>query len=142
MNGEGWLYTWLTNASCNVVLNLTIAVCVTILCQTGVLTGVQRNNLTRHRKADLKSGVNFINVLLAAIAPVDPKSVKRYWRLDWILTLLGATGVKAAWKFVGEIEPRGQFHQCSMSSFWSRKSQKRKKLTNWQTFLRFWDPHV
>jgi len=38
-------------------------------------------------------------------APVDPKSVKRYWQLDWILTLLGATGVKAVRKYVGEIEP-------------------------------------
>jgi len=52
------------------------------------------------------SGVNFINVLWAALMPVDPKSVKRYWRLDWILMLLGATGVKASRKYVGEIEPR------------------------------------
>ncbi len=38
----------------------------------------------------MKSGVNFINVL----------------QLDWILTLLGATGVKAVHiKYVGEIEP-------------------------------------
>jgi len=52
------------------------------------------------------TGVNFINILWAAFAPVDPKSVKRYWQLDWILTLLGATGVKAVHKYVGEIEPR------------------------------------
>ncbi len=32
--------------------------------------------------------------------------VKRYWKLDWILTLLGATGVKAVRKYVGKIEPR------------------------------------
>jgi len=44
------------------------------------------------------------NVLIAAFAAVDPKSVKRYWQLDWILTLLGATGVKAARKYVGETE--------------------------------------
>jgi len=51
-------------------------------------------------------GINFINVLRAAFAPpVDPKSVKRYWQLDWILTLLGVTGVKAVHKYVGEIEP-------------------------------------
>jgi len=54
----------------------------------------------------LTSDVNFINVLWAAFAPVDPKSVKRYWQLDWILTLLGATGVKAVRKYVGEIDPR------------------------------------
>ncbi len=52
-----------------------------------------------------RPGVNFINDLGAAFAPVDPKSVKRYWQLDWILTLLGATGVKAVSKYVGEIEP-------------------------------------
>ncbi len=51
-------------------------------------------------------GVNFFKVLLADFAPVDPKSVKRYWQLDWILTLLGATGVKAVRKYVDEIEPR------------------------------------
>jgi len=54
----------------------------------------------------LSPGVNFINVLWAAFAPVDPQSVKRYWQLDWILSLLGATGVKAVRKCVGEIEPR------------------------------------
>jgi len=46
----------------------------------------------------LTPGVNFINILRAAFAPVDPKSVKRYWQLDWILTLLEATGVKAVRK--------------------------------------------
>ncbi len=50
-------------------------------------------------------GVNFINILGADFVPVDPKSVKRYWQLDWILTLLGATAVKAVRKYVGEIEP-------------------------------------
>jgi len=52
-----------------------------------------------------------MNVLRAAIAPVDPKSIKRYLQLEWILTLLRATGVKAAPKYVREIEPRqGLFH--------------------------------
>jgi len=51
------------------------------------------------------SGLNFINVLLTAFAPIDPKIVKRYWQLDWILTLFGATGVKAVHKYVGEIDP-------------------------------------
>ena len=39
--------------------------------------------------------VNFTNVLGTAFALVDPKSIKWYWQLDWILTLLGAMGVKA-----------------------------------------------
>ncbi len=51
------------------------------------------------------SGVNFINVLQAAFAPVDSKGVKRYLQLHWILTLLRATGVKAVSEYVGEIEP-------------------------------------
>ncbi len=53
----------------------------------------------------LGPSVNFINVLRAAFAPVDPKSVKRYWQLDRILMLLGATGVKFVHKYVGEIVP-------------------------------------
>jgi hypothetical protein len=38
---------------------------------------------------------SLINVLRAAFTLVDPESVKRYWQLDWVLTLWGATGVKA-----------------------------------------------
>ncbi len=75
-------------------------------------------------------GVNFINVLLAAFAPVDPKSVKRYWQLDWIFTILRATGVKAARKNVDEIDGRHQFHQCSTSSSCTCRFQKLKK--DWQ----------
>jgi len=48
----------------------------------------------------LTTGVNFINVLWVAFAPVDPKSVKIYWQLDWILMLLGTTGVKAVRKML------------------------------------------
>jgi len=47
-------------------------------------------------------GLNFINVLHTRI---DPKSVKRYWQLDWVLTLWWATGVKAWSKYVDEIDP-------------------------------------
>ncbi len=36
----------------------------------------------------------------------DPKSVKRYWQLDSIITLLGAMGVKAVRQNVDKIEPR------------------------------------
>jgi len=63
--------------------------------------------------APMTPGVNFINVLRAAFAPVDPKSVKRHWQLDWILMLLGATGVKAVRKYVGETEPSSR--QTSVS---------------------------
>jgi len=45
------------------------------------------------------TGLNFINVLHAAFTLADPKSVKRYWWLNWIFfTLLGSTSVKAAHK--------------------------------------------
>jgi len=55
-------------------------------------------------------GVNFINVLQAAFAPIDPKNVKRYWLLDCILTLLGAMVVKAVHKYVDEFEPSIEFY--------------------------------
>ncbi len=57
-------------------------------------------------------GVNFISILGAAFAPVDPKSVKRYWQLDWILTLLGARGVGAVRKYVGKIEGHIVYKNC------------------------------
>jgi len=50
-------------------------------------------------------GVNFINILRAAFAPVDPKSVQRYLQLDWILTLLWATLVKASRKILVKSAP-------------------------------------
>ncbi len=50
-----------------------------------------------------RDGLNFINVLHTAFTLIDPKSVKRYWQLDWVLTIWGATSVKAARKYVDEI---------------------------------------
>ncbi len=41
-----------------------------------------------------------------AFTRADPKSVKRYWWLYWVLTLWGATGVKAARKYFDEIDPQ------------------------------------
>jgi len=57
------------------------------------------------------SGVNFINVLRTAFTCVEPKSVKKTVKLSVFFLLLGATGVKAIRKYVGEIEPRCQFYQ-------------------------------
>jgi hypothetical protein len=62
-------------------------------------------NYVCYKYAHKRPGVNFINVLLAALAPVDSKSVKRYWQLDWILTLLGATGVIAVHKYRVKLSP-------------------------------------
>jgi len=50
-------------------------------------------------------GLNFINIQCTAFTLVDPKILKRYWRLDWSLTLLGATGVKAARKMLMKSTP-------------------------------------
>jgi len=49
----------------------------------------------RSSRRCIRPGVNFINVLRTAFTLVGPQSVKRYWRLDWVLTLWGTTGVKA-----------------------------------------------
>jgi hypothetical protein len=42
------------------------------------------------------TGVNFINVLRAAFAPVEPKSAKKTNNLTVFFALLGSTHVKAA----------------------------------------------
>ncbi len=72
-------------------------------------------------------GLNYINILRTAFKRVDPESVKRYWWLNWVFMLWGATGVKAARKYVDEIDdPCGSrfiiVHK--RISFW-RMSQKR-----------------
>ncbi len=38
-------------------------------------------------------GLNFTNILRPAFTGAAPKSTKRYWQLDWILTLLGSVCV-------------------------------------------------
>ncbi len=53
----------------------------------------------------LTTSVNFVNVLRTSFVPVDPKSTKRYWRLDWILTLLGAMCVKAVHRTLMKLRP-------------------------------------
>ena len=50
-------------------------------------------------------GVNIINVLCTTFALVGPKSVKRYWQLDWVLTLWGTTGVKAVSRTLMKLSP-------------------------------------
>ena len=50
-------------------------------------------------------GLNFINVLRTAFTHVDPECVKRYWWLDWVLMLWGATGVKAVQKMLMKLTP-------------------------------------
>jgi len=52
-----------------------------------------------------ESGLNFINILRTAFTLADPKSVKRYWRLDWVLTLLGSTRIKAVRRTLMKLTP-------------------------------------
>jgi len=53
----------------------------------------------------LTPGVDLINILLKAFACADPKNSKRYWQLDWILTLLGSLCIKAARKMLMKLTP-------------------------------------
>jgi len=68
--------------------------------------------------------VNFINVLWAAFAPVDPKRIKRYWWLDWIFTLLGATCVKAVRRTLMKLSPKERLiiRKLLDSKFFQRES--------------------
>ncbi len=52
--------------------------------------------LGTRRVMKLTTGVNFINVFCAAFTHMDPKSVKWYWQLEWVLTLLWSVRVKDA----------------------------------------------
>jgi len=53
-----------------------------------------------------KPGLNFINILRTTFAHAYPKNVKRYWQIDWILLLLGATGVKVIRNMLVKLSPR------------------------------------
>jgi len=56
----------------------------------------------------------------------DPKSSKKRVKLSVLFMLLGSVYAKAARKPVGEIDYRGQFHQCFMHSFYADRYRKRK----------------
>ncbi len=91
-------------------------------------------------------GLNFINVLHTAFTSVDPKSVKRYWQLDWVLTLWGATGIKDVHKYVDGIDNWSQFHQHFTSSFCAifcvkklqSKTVTREKLWKTLSYKKAW----
>jgi len=74
-----------------------------------------------------RPGLYLINVLLAAFAPVDPKSVKRYWQFDWFLTLLGSTSIKAVRWTLMKSTPGSLIHQHFTCSSYKCRSQMHKK---------------
>jgi len=60
----------------------------------------------------LTPGLNFINVVSTYFTLADPKSVKRYCRLDLVLTLLGSAHVKAVLRTLMILAPgRGRFQK-------------------------------
>jgi len=67
-------------------------------------------------------GVNFINVLRTAFTLVGPKSVKRYWRLDWVLMLWGTTGVKAVRRTLMKSSPGVNFIKILHTIFFVQTS--------------------
>ncbi len=85
----------------------------------------------------LTLGVNFFNVLQAAFAPVAPKSVKRYWQFDWVLTLWGATGVKALRRTLMKSTPDAYGRRWNTSSNYN--NQKLRLLLNLRFVL---DPSI
>jgi len=50
-------------------------------------------------------GVNFIKVFLEAFTCADPKNVKRYWRLNWNVTLSISAHIKAARRMLMKLTP-------------------------------------
>jgi len=71
----------------------------------------------QHLWAQIAPGVNFINILRTAFTLVGPKSVKRYWRLDWVLTLWGTTGVKAVRRTLMKSSPGVNFINVLRTNF-------------------------
>ena len=65
----------------------------------------------------LKPRVDFINVQRTAFTLVDPETAKNTVKSSVFFTLLGSTSVKPDYKYVGEIEPRCQFHQHFIIAF-------------------------
>jgi len=63
---------------------------------------------SRKMLVKLTPGVNFINVLRAALIHADPKSVKFMLSLQYPFLLLGSASVKAAQKTLMKLTPDGK----------------------------------
>jgi len=95
-------------------------------------------NLQREHSSGLKCllGVDFNNILWAALPHSDPKSTKRHWWLECLFALLGSVRVKAAPKHVGEINPRSHPYpvfSLSLSLFFSSKTKYDREQKNWRS---------
>ncbi len=86
-------------------------------------------------------GVNFINVFHAAFTCADPKTVKWYLWLDWVLTLSGSVHVKAACRTLMKFTPGlcvppaltaifwGRFEAANVNTFWGHFGHP--EVTSW-----------
>ncbi len=78
-------------------------------------------------------GVDFTRVLWEAFFACRSKKTQMTVDLTIFFVLLGSVLLTAVSKHVCEIEPRCQFHQHSMSSFYAHRSRKYKK--DWQLYF-------
>jgi len=67
------------------------------------------------------AGVNFINILQAVLTSKHPKSVKIHSSCQYLFTLLGLAGVKAAHKMLMKLTPGANFINMLNHSFYSQK---------------------
>jgi len=80
------------------------------------------------------SGVNFINIFCKAFIRADPKSVKWYWWLDWVLTLSGSACVKAAHRMLMKLTLGVNFINILQAAF-AHVNPKSTKRLGWLDFL-------
>jgi len=79
----------------------------------------QRHILRRcpHHRLPPSTGLNFINILWAAITCADPKSAKKYCQAVNLFWIFSICTPKSCSENDDEIESWYQFHRNSMSSF-------------------------
>ncbi len=98
-------------------------------------------NLQREHSSGLKCllGVDFNNILWAALPHSDPKSTKRHWWLECLFALLGSVRVKAAPKHVSNFHNflrqqtlltrlSNSIHKCHGSAFFLRVNSKKQVI--------------
>ncbi len=96
-----WKASSIFNGVIKVFLSINFVIIITPLKE---LIFLETNDVLVNLK---RSGVNLINVLRTAFAPVDPESVKRY--LTVIFMLLGYTSVKAVRRTLMKSSPGDYF---------------------------------
>ncbi len=65
----------------------------------------------------LSPGLNFINVLHTSFTLVGPKSVRIQSSSQYLFTLLGPTGAKAAWRTLMKLTPGVNYINILLAAF-------------------------